>query len=148
MHDASLVRCRQALTHLHRACHGFERRQRSPPQALPQGLAFQQLEDGVRQPLVGADVEDGEDVGMVEGPGGARFVLEAPQTLRRHFQVGRDDLDRNVAAEPRVTGAIDLAHAARPQRHHDLVGAKTQTRRERHSSRTREPFYLRAESGV
>ena len=36
----------------------------------------------------------------------------------------RQDLDRDVAVEPGVAGAIDLAHAARAERAEDLVRAE------------------------
>ena len=37
----------------------------------------------------------------------------------------RQRLDRDHAVEPRVAGAIDLAHAARAERRQDLVVAET-----------------------
>ena len=72
---------------------------------------------------MGAEVEDREDVGVVERRGRARFLLEARQPLgvgdaRRH------DLDRDVAAKPRVAGAVDLAHAAGADRGLNLVGTE------------------------
>ena len=33
-------------------------------------------------------------------------------------------LDRDAAVEARIVGLVDLAHAARAQRGHDLVGAE------------------------
>ena len=42
----------------------------------------------------------------------------------------RHDLDRHVAAEPDIPGAIDLTHAARAERRDDLVRAEAGTRRE------------------
>ena len=46
-----------------------------------------------------------------------------------HLGLGRQvlgqHLDRHLAAEPRVAGPVDLAHAARAERPDDLVGSET-----------------------
>ena len=60
---------------------------------------------------------------MVEGAGRARLLLEAPQAVRHRCEKrGRQDLDRDLAAQARVAGAVDLAHAARAEGGEDLVG--------------------------
>ena len=53
-----------------------------------------------------------------------RLALEAGAHLGVRGQVRRQHLDRHVAPEPRVVGAIDLAHAARAERGEDLVGTE------------------------
>ena len=60
---------------------------------------------------------------MVEGPGGARLAVEPMDEVGRR-QRGVDHLDGDVAAQPRVARAIDLAHAAGPEASDDLVGAE------------------------
>ncbi len=45
---------------------------------------------------------------------------------------GRQDLDRNVATEPRVVRAVDLAHAAGAERRDDVVRAEPVTGGETH----------------
>jgi hypothetical protein len=60
---------------------------------------------------VGADVEDGEDVGVGEGGDGARLVFEAPDPIGARLVAGADDLDRDGAPKARVAGAVDLTHA-------------------------------------
>ena len=40
-------------------------------------------------------------------------------------ELGRENLDGDVSFEPRVRGAIDLAHAAAAKRRDDLVDAQT-----------------------
>ena len=52
---------------------------------LAQRLAFEQLGDQIRRPIVGTDVVQREDVGMVQRRGRARFLFEALQ----RFGVGR-----------------------------------------------------------
>ena len=50
-------------------------------------------------------LNDGED---------ARLAFEPRQAISMRRELVRQDLDRHVAAQPRVAGAIDLAHAANP----------------------------------
>ncbi len=61
---------------------------------------------------MGADVVDLEDVRMVQDARGARFLLEAAEAVAVVGESRRQDLDRDVAGEPRVAGAVDLAHAS------------------------------------
>ena len=57
---------------------------------------------------------------MVEAGDRAGFALE-PAALLVIDPVGSQDLDRDLAAEPGVARAIDLAHAALAELGHDLV---------------------------
>src|SRR5690242_11675784 len=57
---------------------------------------------------------------MIEGPGGARLLLEAPHLVLGHGHVG-EDLDGHVAADALVAGTPHLAHAARTDMGEDLV---------------------------
>ena len=50
--------------------------------------------------------------GMVEGGDGAGFALEAGEPIGIARQLGGQHLERDVAAELRIGGAIHLAHAA------------------------------------
>ncbi len=52
------------------------------------------------------------DVGMVERGQDARLALEARQPVGIRGEHRRQHLDRDLAPEPRVARAIDLAHAA------------------------------------
>jgi hypothetical protein len=51
--------------------------------------------------------------------------LEAGHALGVGGKGGGQQLDRDVAIERRVAGAIDLAHAACPERAEDLVDAES-----------------------
>ena len=51
----------------------------------------------------------------------ARFLLEALQALGIGRERRGQDLDGDVATEPRVAGAIDLAHPAGADLAEDLV---------------------------
>jgi len=79
MDDALLVRGREALRELQGIAARLLHRQRSLSQTLAQRDPVQQLGDDVRVALVRPDVVHVEDVGVIEGAGGARFLLEAAQ---------------------------------------------------------------------
>ncbi len=70
---------------------------------------------------------DLRDVGMVERGEQARFTFESSQTFTVGDERLRKDLDRDLAAESRIAGAIDLAHSARTQQRFDLVHAQPTT---------------------
>ena len=65
-------------------------------------LAF----DVFHHQVIGADVVDLADVGMVERGDGFGFALEA------FGELGGGDFDGDVAVEAGVVGAVDFAHAA------------------------------------
>ena len=73
---------------------------------------------------VGADLVDRRQVRMIERRCGPRFLDEALDARRVAGQLGRQDLDGEIAAERRVTGAIDLTHASRANPGDDLVAAE------------------------
>ena len=59
-----------------------------------------------------------------------RFTLEPRQALPVFGERRRQDLDRHLALEARVGGAVDLAHAALADLGEDLVGAEAGAGRE------------------
>ena len=63
------------------------------------------------------------DVRMIERGQHPRFPLERHQPLAIAGHGDGEDLDRDVALEPRVVRAIDLAHPARSQDADDVVPA-------------------------
>jgi hypothetical protein len=65
--------------------------------------------------------------------GRAGFLLEAGAALRVGAEPGRQRLERDVAVEAPVAGAVHLAHAARAEGGDDLVGAEPRVRCESHS---------------
>jgi len=58
---------------------------------------------------------------VVEGGDGAGLLLEAAQAIGIVAQLGREDLDGDVAAEAGVAGAVHLAHPPGPDQVEDLV---------------------------
>ncbi len=57
-------------------------------------------------------------------------------SLRRvRTQMCRENFDCDLAPEPRILGAVHLAHPARPERRQDFVGAETGAGGERYPMR-------------
>ena len=69
---------------------------------------------------------------MVERRGGPRLVLESAQALGARRGELRQDLERDAAAEARVSGPVHLAHAAGAHESGDFVGTETDSRRKPH----------------
>ena len=61
-----------------------------------------------------------------------RLALEAGEGARVIRDGLGEDLDRNVAPEPRVACTLHLTHAAGAERRDDLVGAEAGARLQRH----------------
>ena len=60
------------------------------------------------------------------------FSLEPGQPVRILRECRRQYLDGDLAPEARVPCAVDLAHAARPDRADDFVGTDVTAAKERH----------------
>jgi hypothetical protein len=66
------------------------------------------------------DAEDRGVIGAQRGHG-ARLLLEAGQGIGATDSAFGQDLDRDVAAQLRITGAVDFAHAALAEQSGDFV---------------------------
>ena len=62
--------------------------------------------------------------GMIDRGDGHRLAAQAFARVRVGGQRGRQQLDGDLTIEPRVAGAIDLAHSAGAEGGNNLVGAK------------------------
>jgi hypothetical protein len=105
-----------------RLAHLLKRRHEAPAPLGGVGATVQQLVEGFpldefhgqKRPAIGenAQVMHGRDVGMLQLPGDAGLVGEAPGRAG----IGRvrlpQHLNRDLAAEHEVGGAVDDAHAA------------------------------------
>src|SRR5712692_9495030 len=89
--------------------------------AVLQRLPFQKLHDDEGPAFIFADVVDGADVGVVEGGGGARFALEALERLAIARKLLGQKLQGDAAAEARVFGLVNHAHAAAPELLNDAI---------------------------
>ena len=74
-----------------------------------------------------------DDAGMVESGERLRLAPEALEPLRARGHLGRQHLERDVAAELRVGGAVHLAHPAGAERGGDAVVGEGPADREAHS---------------
>ena len=81
------------------------------------------------------DLVDGDDVRVIEGRGGVRFLHKPPPTIVVADAIGRQDLDRDLAVETRIAGAIDLAHPTRANQREDLVRPECRAGLESQSAR-------------
>src|SRR5215471_6133516 len=87
-----------------------------------QGLAVHQLHHNV----VGADVIDLADVGMVERGYGFGFARKSIAEL------GSRGFDRDKPIEARISGTVDFAHTAFAEQRENLVRTETVTFGKRH----------------
>jgi hypothetical protein len=112
----------QGFGNLARDGEGFGEGDGSGGDALGEGGAFHQLHDEV----VRAYLEEGADVGVVEGGDAAGFALEVLGEL-----LG-GDFDGDDAVEAGVARALHLSHSARAKGRDDLVGSEFTAGRKRH----------------
>jgi hypothetical protein len=73
---------------------------------------------------------------MIQGASGARLTFKSngPPSLTRNIL--RQDLERNIAPEPRVARTVNLAHAPSADLRKNLIGPQFGAGRKRHSIRT------------
>ena len=88
---------------------------------LAQRLALEQLHRDEVLPLVLVDRVDRADAGVVEGRGGAGLALEALERGGVPGHLGRQELERDVAAEGGVLGLVDDAHPTAAELRGDAV---------------------------
>ncbi len=74
---------------------------------------------------------DRGDVGMVERSQDAGFTPKPRPAIIIEWMALGENLDRDVAAKPRVFRAVDLTHAAGAEQLLDLIGAEPRTGHER-----------------
>ena len=121
VHDPFVVGGRQTARDLDADIDRLAGRQRSVLQPARQRLTFEQLRDDVGRVLMRPDVVDRQQIGAVQRGCRPRLELESPQPVRVAGERRRQHLDGHVAPEPVVSGPVDLAHAAGPERGHDFV---------------------------
>ncbi len=128
--DPLLVRGGEPVGDLQRVPNCAPGGERAAGELRAQRFSLEQFRDDVRRAVLGSNVEDRQDVGMVERARGLRLRFEASQTLRVRGHRRGQHLDGHVALEPRVPRPVDLPHPSRAQRREDLVGAEPSSRRE------------------
>jgi hypothetical protein len=119
--DTSLVGFLESLRYLPRDRDRFVHRDPAALEPLGEVLALHELHDEEVNPRsVGergalGSVEVG-DAGVVDGGEHPGLALEAGEPRGVEREGGGQDLERDVAAELRVGGAVDLSHPARADR--------------------------------
>ncbi len=113
MDNAFLVGGGEAPSDLLRVVQRLAHRQRIVVQLRAQLFAVEKLGDDVGRASVIADVVNREYVRMVERRGRSRLLLETAQPICVCGEIGRQDFERDLAAQPLGAGAIDFAHPAR-----------------------------------
>ena len=94
-------------------------------EAIPQRLALDVLHRDVARAVSRlAEREDGADVRVTEGRGGAGLLFEAADARGVPDDVGGQQLERNLAPESHLRREPHLAHAARAERPQNLVGVE------------------------
>ena len=97
---------------------------RTSPQAIGEILAIDELHGERANVARLLDAEQLCDVRMIERGQRLGFTLEARETVRIGGEQLRQDLQRDVTAQPRVAGSIDFAHPAGADGAEDLIGAE------------------------
>ena len=122
--DALLVRGLERLGDLPGDGQRLVERQRAARERADEILALDELHDQRAHAVRLFEAVDRGDVRMMQLGEQLRFALEAGEALRVGGEGDREDLDRHLAPELGVGGAIDLAHAAFAQLGADLVGTE------------------------
>src|SRR5437870_4013006 len=103
MHDTACVGSRESpgdLPGIVNRLSLWERHARSVrSQALAQRFSFKQLRDDIRRAVVCADIVNRQNVWMIQGTRGLRFLLKSPQSICVLGERSRQDFDRHVAIE-------------------------------------------------
>ena len=123
--DPTVVRRFQGFCNLRRRDERFVQGNRAAREPLLDRFAVNQLEDEHGHPLAGRvvlfDAVDCRNVRMVQRGEQTGLALEARQPIRIGQEQGRKYFAGDVSLQPKIAGAVDLTHPARPERSGDLV---------------------------
>ena len=100
----------------------FGHRQGTAFNHVRERLPVHQLHDEEVDAIRLLNIVNCADVRMIESRKRPRFPLESPQILCVRRDFGGKHLDRHVAAEFGVAGAVHLAHPAAAERAEDPIG--------------------------
>ena len=121
MHDASLVRSLERGGDLTRDPHRLLNRQGPAPQSLGERRSLDQFKDECVNARRRFEAVDCGDVRVIQRREQPRLAREARQPFGICRKEARQDFDRNVAIESRVTGAVHFAHAADAEEVENLI---------------------------
>ena len=127
MDDAARVRRREAVGDGRADLDGPPPRQRAALEEAAQRVALEQLRDDVGEVALLLELIERQDVRMRDGRDRLRLALETDARLLVRGETVGEDFERDVAADALVVGAVDLAHAACPDRLDDVVRANARS---------------------
>jgi hypothetical protein len=122
---------------------GFTRGQRSTFDETVERLARNQFGCDPVGAVVAADVVNGDDVGVIEGAGRARFALETGDAIRVARHARWQHLDGHVSLQARIASPPDLAHAPAAKEFHNLEVAQLRPCTQSFDRRDRRAFQKR-----
>src|SRR4029077_4428317 len=120
MNHSFAMRLAQRFGNLHAVLENLRERQRTFDQSIGERLSLEQLHHDV----VVADVIKRADVRMRQMRNRLCLTLEADLELCVLCEFGGQNLDRDVAVQPRITCPVDLSHAARSDWSDDFGGPR------------------------
>ena len=132
MNNAVLVRRFEGFRDLLGDGQGFVEGHRSGGNSIGERRTLDQLEDEGRDAVRFFEAVDAADVLVIQRRERLCFALKPCEAIGVTGKGVGKDLQRDVASELRVAGAIHLAHAAYADLGGDFIGAETRTRRECH----------------
>ena len=133
MHDALPVRLVERTGRFNRGLERFGKRQRALGEPLGQRLAREELHDQKRGSALLAHVVHRADMGMIKLRDRAGLTVEALAKLGISRERVWENLDCDISIEPRVPGAIHLAHATDAEKRDNLVRAEASSGRKGHA---------------
>ncbi len=118
----------QALGDRERILRRAPERERATRQPVSKRFPFEKLGDRENDRAFLPEIVDREDVRMRQRRDGTRLALETGERVGVLGKTRGKDLDRDLAAEPRVVGAVHFSHSARADRREDFIGPKPRSR--------------------
>jgi len=132
VYDAALVRRFERIRELRRNLERLVDRDASVREALGERRPLDQLHHEARGAAAALEAVNVPDVRVTQRGERLRFLLEARHSVRIGREGGRQHLDRDVAPQSGIAGAIYLAHAAGANQTGDLIRSEPRTGRDRH----------------
>ncbi len=102
----------------------LRRRQRTFFQSLGQRLSLQVFHDNEINSVVGADIVQRADIGMIQAGNNFGLALEALPPGRVVSKMRGKNLDSHSPVQARVSRPIDFPHSTGAQRSDDLIGTQ------------------------
>src|SRR5450631_273131 len=132
MHNARPVRFLQRIADLHPALQRLLQGQWPLPQPGVQTLPLHILHHQIRGSVLAAHVVQYANVRMIQRRNDPGFALEPLLRLGIVRKMGGKNLDRYRPVQASVARAINLAHAARPERRFNFIGTESGARGKSH----------------